>query len=395
MEEARKGEIQVTGSIDKYEVKGSSKPRWRYRIYTGRDAAGQKQYTSKAGFEKQGDAADAMRLRMNELEHAAGRPAPVAFGEHLQQWLDNHATQRCAPITLQRYRELAAYIPAKSALSVTPLREVTAPQLETALYDLLKAPGKRRKHIGARTVRHVAEVITVALNKAVRLSLIDVNPMLRVDLPKVEKHDARSLTRKEIDSLLTVCLNDWTHPLIQVAIATGCRRGELLALEWPEVNFETGTIIVSKSLEQTHGGLRVKRPKNGKTRTFQLPQSAVTALKFQRESQVQHRKMFGADYKDLQLVFCQPDGSYLDPALVSQTLVRRMKKAGISDASLHTLRHTHASGLLSNGVPLPVVSARLGHANTHVTATIYAHALPADDQRAADQWDEFLKGKVQ
>ena len=237
--------------------------------------------------------------------------------------------------------------------------------------------------------------MNAALNKAVRSGLIDMNPMLRVDLPAVQKHDARSLTRKEIDSLLTVCLNDWTHPLIQVAIATGCRRGELLALEWPEVNFETGTLVVSKSLEQTLDGLRVKCPKNGRTRTFQLPQSAVTALKFQRESQAQNRELFGADYKNLHLVFCQPDGSYMDPALVSQTLVRRMKKAGISHASLHTLRHTHASGLLSNGVPLPVVSARLGHANTHVTATIYAHALPADDQRAADQWDEFLKGKVQ
>ncbi len=385
----------MTGSIDKYVVKGSSKPRWRYRIYTGKDAAGRKQWDSKAGFEKQGKAADAMRVRMKELEREAGRPTPVAFGEHLQQWLNNHAAQRCAPITLQRYRQLAAYIPPDSALRKTALREVTAAQLETVLYDLLKAPGKRRKHIGARTVRHVAEVINAALNKAVRSGLIDMNPMLRVDLPVVEKHDARSLTRKEIESLLTVCLNDWTHPLIQVAIATGCRRGELLALEWPEVSFETGTIIVSKSLEQTLEGLRVKRPKNGRTRTFQLPQSAVTALRFQRESQAQQRELFGAGYKNLQLVFCQPDGSYLDPALVSQTLVRRMKKAGIGHASLHTLRHTHASGLLSNGVPLPVVSARLGHANTHVTATIYAHALPADDQRAADQWDEFLKGKVQ
>ncbi len=72
-----------------------------------------------------------------------------------------------------------------------------------------------------------------------------------------------------------------------------------------------------------------------------------------------------------------------------------MKKAGIKGASLHTLRHTDASGFLSNGVPLPVVSARLGHANTHVTATIYAHALPADDQHAADKWDELLKEKVQ
>ena len=101
----------MTGSIDKYAVKGS-KPRWRYRISTGKDASGRRQYDSKAGFERQGEAADAMRVRMKELEREAGKPAPIAFGEHLQQWLDNHVTQRCAPFTVQRYRQLAAYIPA-------------------------------------------------------------------------------------------------------------------------------------------------------------------------------------------------------------------------------------------------------------------------------------------
>ncbi|HXS94617.1 MAG TPA: tyrosine-type recombinase/integrase [Candidatus Limnocylindrales bacterium] len=72
-----------------------------------------------------------------------------------------------------------------------------------------------------------------------------------------------------------------------------------------------------------------------------------------------------------------------------------MRKAGITTASFHTLRHTHASNLLSRGVPLPAVSARLGHADANVTARVYSHALPADDQRAADTWDAIIKGSVQ
>lgn len=385
----------MTGSIDKYAVKGSSKPRWRYRISLGRDGAGRRLYDAKAGFEKEGEAAKAMRDRIRQLEREAGKPADVSFGNHLQQWLDGHATQRCAPKTLERYRQLVGYIPADSTLRTTDLRGVTPLELETMFFDLLKAPGRKRDHISSRTVRHIAGVINAAMNKAVRSALIDINPMLRVDLPAVEKHDARSLTAQEIESLLAVCLNDWTHPLIQVAMATGCRRGELLALEWSDVDLSTGTIIVSKSLEQTCSGLRVKRPKSGRSRTFQLPQSAVVALKFQKESQADAQRLFGAAYKNHNLVFCKPDGSHLDPALVSQTIVRRMQKAGIADASLHTLRHTHASGLLSSGVSLTTVSARLGHANTNITATVYAHALPADDQPAADKWDELLRGKLQ
>lgn len=93
-------------------------------------------------------------------------------------------------------------------------------------------------------------------------------------------------------------------------------------------------------------------------------------------------------------MFAQPNGDFLDPALVSQTIVRRMRKAGIKTTSMHTLRHTHASNLLSRGVPLPAVSARLGHADVNVTARIYSHALPDDDRRAADTWEAVI-GPIQ
>jgi len=140
--------------------------------------------------------------------------------------------------------------------------------------------------------------------------------------------------------------------------------------------------------------LRVKSTKNKKCRRFLLPQSAIAALRFQLDQQAQHRRLLGSDYQDNALVFCQPDGSYLEPDLVSQVIIRRLRKAGIRNASLHSLRHSHASNLLSRGVPLPAVSERLGHSNANVTARIYAHALPSDDQRAADEWDSVV-GPVQ
>jgi integrase len=80
---------------------------------------------------------------------------------------------------------------------------------------------------------------------------------------------------------------------------------------------------------------------------------------------------------------------------VSQIIIRCIRKAGIKNGSFHTLRHSHASNLFSRGVPLPAVSARLGHTDTNVTAQIYARALPADDQRSADTWDAIIKGRVQ
>ncbi len=139
----------------------------------------------------------------------------------------------------------------------------------------------------------------------------------------------------------------------------------------------------------------MKRPKNGKTRPCCLPHSAVVALQFQREQQQEHRRLFGPTYQDQGLVFAQPNGLHHRPDLVSQVIVRRMQKAGIQDASFRTLRHTHASNLLSGGVPLPAASAGLGHPDTSVTARVYSHVLPGDDQRAADIWNSVIGGKVQ
>jgi integrase len=183
--------------------------------------------------------------------------------------------------------------------------------------------------------------------------------------------------------------------LVELALATAARRGELLALQWADLDWASRTLTVSKSLEQTKAGLRVKRPKNEKVRSFRLPQSAIAALSFVSDQQKEQRRSFAGDYQDNGLIFCEADGGHYEPDLVSQVVIRRMRKAGIKQGSLHTLRHTHASNLLSRGMPLPAVSARLGHCDTNVTARIYSHALPADDQRAADVWDSLIDGLVQ
>lgn len=342
-----------------------------------------------------------MRIAMAEVE-AASKMAPApkkTLGEWLRSWLETYAVDRCQPKTLERYRQLAGYIlnapEGPVQLSGVDLADLSHTKIEAALYGLLKPPGKRREHISARTVRHVAGLLSVALNKAFRLELVPVNPMLRVELPAAKQKDARSLTPDEIRALRETSRGDWTFALVELALAVGARRGELLALEWTDLDWVSGTLTIGKSLEQTKAGLRIKCPKNGKSGPCRLPQSATVALQFLRDQQGERRRMFSTGYQDHALIFCQPDGSYHEPDLVPQVVIRRMRKAGISAAIFHTLRHTHASNLLSRGAPLPAVSARLGHSDTNVTARVYSHALPADDQRAADVWDSIVDGKVQ
>jgi integrase len=150
-----------------------------------------------------------------------------------------YAAHSCQPKTLERYRQLAKYI------------------------------------ISARTVRHVADVLRVALNEAFRLDLIPVNPMLKVKLPSVEKKEAKSLTPEQIGALREVCRGDWTFVLVELAMASGARRGELLALTWADIDWGTRSLFITKSLEQTDAGLRVKTTKSKKPRHFTLGQSEM------------------------------------------------------------------------------------------------------------------------
>ena len=113
-------------------------------------------------------------------------------------------------------------------------------------------------------------------------------------------------------------------------------------------------------------------------------------LKEHRAEQDRDRRLFGAQYTDNNLVFCQPDGRYYSPDRLGARVVELMKKVGLHGVSLHSLRHSHASILLSKGVPPAVVSQRLGHADQNITLSIYSHALPADTRAAAKIWNDSM-----
>jgi hypothetical protein len=178
--------------------------------------------------------------------------------------------------------------------------------------------------------------------------------------------------------------------LIVFASATGCRRGELLALQWTDVNEETGELLVSKSLEQTRAGLRVKGTKSDEPRHFPVPEWALDVLRDHHREQDEDRRLWGPDYKPHGLIFCQPNGSYYSPDRVGARVVEVMRKVGLADVSLHDLRHSHASALLSKGVPIAVVAERLGHADQNITLSIYSHAIPADSRAAARIWNDAM-----
>lgn len=300
------------------------------------------------------------------------------LSEWILKWIDTYAPVTCrSGVTLERYQRLATYLDAADGIAHALIDQLTHQPIEDALLTLLKAPAQRKEHLSVRSVHHVAGLISSALGKAARMGLIPVNPMSNVELPAAENAEARSLTTDEISRLRKVCRGEWTQLFVEMALATGLRRGELLALTNRDIDRTTRVLSVSRSLEETKKGLRLKHTKSGRSRRCTLPQSVMLLLP-------------AAERKPDELLFPDRDGGWRRPVIVSQLIARRIKQAGIQHASLHSLRHTHASQLLSRGMPLPAVSARLGHADPAVTLRIYSHTLPPDDARLAEEWDRIL-----
>ena len=141
--------------------------------------------------------------------------------------------------------------------------------------------------------------------------------------------------------------------------------------------------------------MRIKSTKSEKPRRFSLPAETIEVLRDHQRVQEADRKLYGSDYANLGLVFAQPNGQLYSPDRVGARVKECLVAAGLAGVSLHSLRHSHASELLSQGAPITAVAERLGHASPNITLGIYSHALPADNQAAAVLWNDAMGEVIQ
>jgi integrase len=211
-------------------------------------------------------------------------------------------------------------------------------------------------------------------------------------LPSSTRPEARALGFAETADLIIAAADTWVGSVVQLAAATGARRGELLALRWSDYEAAAGTITIRSSLTVSKSELTLKSTKNRQSRIVHLPESAILALRRYREQQDRNKRRFRRTYRfDLDLIFADTRGNYLRPGSVTRAVSRIARNAGLGSAGLHTLRHSHGSQLLAAGTPLPAVSRRLGHSNVYVTATVYSHVLAGDEIQAARAWEQAMQ----
>jgi integrase len=235
-------------------------------------------------------------------------------------------------------------------------------------------------------------VLREALQQAVRWKLLVRNPADAVEPPKVERREMQVLDEHQTKRLLAAVGGTRLYIPVLLAVTTGLRRGEILALRWQDIDLDQGTLAVRRSLEQTRGGNRFKEPKTKKARrVVALPALTTEALRKHKVEQAKARLLIGADYADEGLVCARRHGTPLDPAETTAGFAALIKKADLPKIRFHDLRHSHATQLLRQLVHPKVVSERLGHSTIGITLDVYSHVLPGMQEEAARRIDRALR----
>ena len=333
------------------------------------------------------------KLAQLKREVEAGRLTAGArqpLRAYLADWLESTVRPRRRASIYVGYRtNVERHI--VPALGDVPLGDLTARQVRDLL-NTLRASG-----LAPRTVQYVHAVLRVALNHAVDYELIPANVAARVDTPSVQRVEVEPLSVEQARCFLVAVAGHRLEAVYRVATAVGPRRGEICGLTWADVDLRVGRLTVRRTLGRIDGALRFDEPKSRRSRrTLALPPVAVAALRAHRVLQEQDQRLAGDRWREHGLVFPTGIGTPLEPRNPLRHFQATCQRLGLLRASgkpfrFHDLRHTAASFLLAQGVPLRVVIEILGHSQIGLTADTYSHVAPEVQAAAAERMDELLR----
>ncbi|MDO8120638.1 site-specific integrase [Isoptericola sp. b490] len=323
------------------------------------------------------------KMRERRARADAGQPvrdSRVTLGDYADRWMGSTlAASARKESTKATYSTLARVHIIGRSIGDTTLDRLKPSDVERFVLDLRDA-GKAQA-----TVRQVYTVLRAILDAAVRDGLIARNPAAQVARPGVDRHDARYLTRDEVDRLLAAAEGTRYAPVLELLAFTGMRRGEALALRWDDIDFDARLIRVRGTLGRVGGILLVTDTKTERSRrAIPLSERAARVLRAVGERQAAERVAARDEWRETGFVFTTELGHPVDPRNALRALTRAADRAGLEGVGLHTLRHSAASAMLGTGVPLKAVSDVLGHSSVAITGDVYGHMAPEVQRSALD-----------
>lgn len=337
--------------------------------------------------------------RHNDGEYRA--PDRLTFGEYLtERWLPVQRSQLKKTTFASYDNNIRLHV--LPALGRVPIARLSPDQLDR-LYTQLHESGRRNKSrkgrpgLSASSVQYVHRIVRKALNDAVRKGVLPRNPALLADPPKRDPSarqrdgEMQVWTAQQLQSFLGLVDGQRLAPAFVVTAHTGMRRGEVAGLRWADVDFEKRLIHIRQAIVVVEYALEFTDLKsdNGE-RTIDVNDDVIRALQACRRRQAEERLLLGSGYEDRDLVFARPDGTPTHPELISETFDRVVTRSDLPRIRFHDLRHTHATLLLKAGVPIKVVSERLGHATASFTLDVYGWVLPGMQAEAAATFSRLM-----
>jgi len=374
---------------------------WTIVLDFGRDPATRERKRTYLAFKgNKPDATKEMVRLLAEIDRGTYiDPSDLTFGQFCILWLDDYGKFKLSPKTYTRYKQIVELrvIPWIGSILLEKLKPIHLQQFYKRLITEGRLDG-REGQLSAGSITYHQRVIHRILEAALVQELVNRNVSDKVELPLPdddgdEKENVSILDSDQIKAIEAYLLGTQYHTIFYVDVRTGLRRGELLGLQWKDIDFEEGKLSVRRSLAYIkEKGVFTKSPKNKKSRrTINISSEVINILQQHRLKQKEYFLSKGIKNSDDNFIFYQDNGSPIFPDTISSWFPEMLKRVEIPRLNFHCLRHTHASLLLGAGVDIKVISERLGHSSIRITYDIYSHLLPGQQKDAASKLEELLK----
>ena len=330
----------------------------------------------------------------------------LRFSEFTEIWKRDYGSKELAPTTYKRYCRMleTRILPYFGHFYINKIR----PTDIMKFYDLLEKDTqlvrkkgnngtKTKKPLSGKTILEHHRLLRAMLHKAVYWQLIVANPAERVQAPKAKKPKRRSYddeqTKILLENLELLSVEETKYKVaIILTIFTGVRLGELMGLEWQDVDFKNGIISINRSSQYLSDmGVFTKTPKTESSiREIAIPEFIISLLEEYKLWYEEQKSLYGELWTDSDRLFVQTDGKPMHPSSISKWFVRYVSTIGLPVINFHGLRHTNASLLVAQNVDIAVVSARLGHAQISTTLDFYVHPLLSHNRKAGYALENLL-----
>lgn len=319
----------------------------------------------------------------------------MTVSEFAKKWLKEYVMKKLADKTKNNYQaELNNRIlPALGHIKLKDLKPMHIIQFNNSLDEAPRLDGKKGK-LSSKSKLNLHRLITAMLNDAVYWQVIPYNPASRVEAPKVERKTVNCFDEDNISKMLECveCEELKWKVILYIALYTGMRRGEIMGLEWKDIDFKNSVLTVVRTSIYVNGlGIITKEPKNETSkRCIVISDSLVGLLKFYQNEQREVITDCGEHWVHTDRLFTAWNGEPMHPDSICNWFTKFLKKNKLPKISFHGLRHTNATLLINSGVNVRAISSRLGHANPTTTLNIYTHALQSVDKTAANLLENKL-----